>query len=154
MKIDRRKPAVVLFTPVRDASMTAGFRFNSKHSVQQVISVFLLLLCFFDIAIADVFFPGSCEGENEMLRDGAQASTIIEFRQDMFSPANLQQQSQPAPAESTPVEEDCFCCCTHIVPVAFYKFARPLLQTEPIASYPLSIPTAPHTNLFHPPRRA
>ena len=152
MKIDRRKLAVVLFTPEREASMTAGFRFNSKHSVQQVISVFLLLLCFFDLAIADVFFPGSCEGESERLLVGTQASTITE--QGISSPSNLLPESQPAPAKSASGEEDCFCCCTHIVPIAFYKFPRPLFQTEPIASAPLSLPTAPYAEMFHPPRLA
>lgn len=135
--------------------MAAGIlgKQRKRRAFQRAISVLLLLLCFSDLAIADVFFPGSCEGETEMPLVRAQASTTTEFHQGISSLA-LQQESQPAPAESAPVEEDCFCCCTHIVPVAFYKFARPLLQTEPIASYPLNLPTAPHAKLFRPPRRA
>ena len=135
--------------------MAAGILDNQRkrRAGQRVVSLLLLLLCFSDLAIADVFFPGSCEGDSEMPLVRAQSSTTTELHQGISSLA-LQQESQPAPAESTPVEEDCFCCCTHIVPVAFYKFARPLLQTEPIASYPLSVPTAPHTKLFHPPRLA
>lgn len=126
---------------------------KKRRAFQRAVSVLLLLLCFFDLAIADVFFPGSCEGESEMLLVRAQASTITELHQGISSLA-LQQESQPAPAESAPVEEDCFCCCTHIAPVAFYKISRPLFQTEPIASYPLRIPTAPHAKMFHPPRLA
>ncbi len=128
--------------------------FNSKRSGQRAISVLLLLLCFFDIAIADVFFPGSCEGESEMLPVVAVDSATKDLHKIISIRADSQSKNCPTPTESVPGEEDCFCCCTHIVPVAFYKFARPLLQTAPIASSPRNIPTAPQPKLFHPPRLA
>jgi hypothetical protein len=127
---------------------------RKRRALQRGISLLLLVLCFFDLAIADVFFPGSCERESEILPLVTAASTTANLELSNLLITDFQQENRQAPAKSSPGEEDCFCCCTHIVSVAFYKFARPLLQTEPIASYPLSIPTAPHIKLFHPPRLA
>ena len=134
--------------------MIGSWRTNRRklRTLQRNVSLVLVLLCCFDIAIADVFFPGSCEGESEMLTVVAVDSAANDLPQIIFIRADSQSENCPTPTESVPGEEDCFCCCTHIVPVAFYKFARPLLQTAPIASSPLNIPTAPQTKLFHPPR--
>lgn len=120
---------------------------------QRNVSLVLLLFCFYDLAVADVLFPGSCEREGAMIF-GASVSTSAAEQQSIATIGDVTPEPQEAPADSTPVEDDCFCCCTHIVPVENYKFPPLLLQPTPIEAHPGNIPATPVAELFRPPRLA
>ena len=136
--------------------MAVGFLVNrrKRRVMQRAVSLLLLLLCFFDLAIADVLFPGSCERESEMLPFVAVVPTTTELHQGSTTMTDSQQENRQAPTESPSVEDDCFCCCTHLVPVEFYRSSQSLFRSEPITSYLRSLPSAPSAELYHPPRLA
>ena len=126
---------------------------RNQHKWQRNISLLLLLLCFFDMVIADVFFPGSCEREGAMIL-GVSISTSALHQEGFPTITDSKQEQHQSLPDSVPVEDDCFCCCTHIVPVGNYKFPPLLLQPTPIESYPGNIPATPFAELFRPPRLA
>lgn len=127
---------------------------RNKCTLQRAISLLLLLLCFSDLAIADVFFPGLCEGKSEMRAVAIVAPVATAFTPDLTMMAEARQGSQSTPDESPAVEDDCFCCCTHILPIGFYKFSHPPLQLDPLSLHLTNIPSAPVAELFRPPKIA
>ncbi len=132
--------------------MRSGFTNRRKlHTWQRNVSLVLLLFCFYDMAVADVLFPGSCEREGAMMPSSA---TPVSDQQSRSTIADVEQEHHQAPADSMPVEDDCFCCCAHIVPAESYKFPPLLLQPTPIESHPGNIPATPFAELFRPPRLA
>ena len=156
IKLTGEKPLCYCLNVLKGSGMAIGFIVNqrTRRALQRAVSVLLLTLCFFDLAIADVLFPGSCERESEMLPVVVVASTATELHQGSTTITDSQQENRQAPTESSSVEDDCFCCCTHLVPVEFYKPSQPLFHSEPITSYLRSLPSAPSAELYHPPRLA
>lgn len=118
---------------------------------QRSISLVLLLFCCFDIVIADVLSPETCERESAIL---VGIPTSPATTQSLSPIINIPQENQQTPTDSTPVEDDCFCCCAHIVPVEHFKFPPLVVQTTAIAAVPQTLPTSPFTELFRPPRLA
>ncbi|MBS1806606.1 MAG: hypothetical protein JST84_00270 [Acidobacteria bacterium] len=144
------KIIVVVSDRLESADMANGYfiQQRKRHAWQRTISIVLLALCFFDLAITDVFFLGTCEQENEM-RSVAVATTTTQT-----PTVNTQSESEHSqtPGESSGVEEDCLCCCAHIVPVALYKYPHPSLHIAPVISALSNIPSAPSVELDPPPR--
>lgn len=136
--------------------MTVKFLANrrQRRALQRAISVLLLSFCFFDLAIADVLFPGSCDWESEFGSIIVSTSSILELHPGSVTLANAEQENRRAPAESSSADDGCFCCCTHIVPVAFYRPSHPRLPVAPITPFLQSIPSTPPAELYRPPRLA
>lgn len=125
--------------------------FTNRRKLQQWqrnVSLVLLLFCFYDMAVADVLFPGSCEGEGTMIYGSAAEP------QGIATLGDVAPEPQEAPADSTPTEDDCFCCCAHIVPVESYNFPSLLFYPLSIESHPGNIPATTVAELFRPPRLA
>jgi hypothetical protein len=62
---------------------------------------------------------------------------------------------QPDHQPGSGVEEhDCFCCCTHLVPISIVRVADLRIQAEAIPRTLISIPSAPPQGTDHPPRLA
>lgn len=133
--------------------MKSGFTNRRKlHQWQRNVSLVLLLLCCYDLAVADVLFPGSCEREGAMIL-GVSASAAAD-QQGLARIDDVAPEPQEAPADSTPIEDDCFCCCAHIVPAESYNVPPLLFHPSSIESYPGNIPATPVAELFRPPRLA
>lgn len=118
---------------------------------QRNVSLVLLLLCGYDLAVADVLFPGSCE------REGARilgVSISAADQQGLAAIGDVAPEPQEAPADSTPIEDDCFCCCAHLVPAESYNVPPLWFQPPSIKSHPGNIPATPVAELFRPPRLA
>jgi hypothetical protein len=63
----------------------------------------------------------------------------------------------PTPEDSRPHEEDCFCCCAHVLPPALLSAAASpnfLSPAPKIITRKATFPTAPHQPVYHPPRFA
>ncbi len=134
--------------------MRSGFTNRRKlYQWQRNVSLVLLLLCCYDLAVADVLFPGSCEREGAMIL-GASIATTAADQQGLATIGDVAPEPQEAPADSTPIEDDCFCCCAHIVPAENYNVPPLLFQPPSIESHPGSIPATPVAELFRPPRFA
>lgn len=135
------------------SDMTTGhfIQQRKRRAWQRTISLVLLTLCFFDLAIADVLMPGACERESEILSVLVALSPSSALDQNAAALMPTGQHHQ-APSEEEALEEDCICCCAHLVPVAVYKYAQPSLPTTRLVSDPPLIPSAPSVGLFRPPR--
>jgi hypothetical protein len=115
------------------------------------IAIFLLAMAFFDMAIVDLFFPQLC-GDDQVSILGAIPVESSEKIADEFA-ATRNQDPQPAQdSHQSGTDEDCFCCCSHIIPSPHVNVAT--LNCQPRPDDPAIPPfhsSSPH-GVFHPPR--
>lgn len=136
--------------------MVWGFFKSGKQlrAAQRAIALLLLTMTFVDIAIIDVFVPGLCEREGTMI-SLAQAATAVsntnDIPQHIFDTNSTEHQKSSAPS---PIEEDCFCCCAHILPTAFYRLPVLQFSSESTVSMIAFLPSSPPLKTFRPPRLA
>ena len=119
--------------------------------VRRGIAILLLAFAFFDIAIVDVFFPQLCGDEQSLgfVADSVKAPEKITDETVSIS----RHDSRPnRDSSQLSIDEDCFCCCSHIIPGVYVNVAvfngAPQPHDPTIASLPLS---PPH-GAYHPPR--
>jgi hypothetical protein len=121
----------------------------------RAVSIFFLLFTVADIALPQYF----CGGEEV---GGLPLGSVATSPSEAADPGT-EHSAVPAPEDSlpgqvpneVPHEEDCFCCCAHVLPsMAFnasaageLKTAQPPLEQESLPSPPLSLQ-------YHPPRFA
>ncbi len=105
----------------------------------------LLTWALFDFAV-----PGVC------LSDWAEMPPVDRVAESSATPVLLQPAS-PVEPEENPLsrflfEDDCFCCCTHIVPRPHFSVAHIGIKTSH-ANPPEANPVPLYTyQFFHPPR--
>jgi hypothetical protein len=123
--------------------------------------ILLLAFAFFDLAVIDIISPQICNDEFSTIAGAAPAQNAFEeFDQNAPVEAALGAQSslpqQESHSDSSPAstEEDCFCCCSHILPGFSFEYVT--LNTMPRVDIALiaSLPTPPPQDTFHPPRLA
>lgn len=127
-----------------------------KSHLQRGIALFLLIF-----ALSDITSANPCGDElgafplqitDACLTDSASAIAAQQY----FAETAMQSQGTP-PVHSQHHEtgcEDCFCCCSHILPSANFSH-RPVelfLQISDLNK--LVLPAAPPRDTFRPPRRA
>jgi hypothetical protein len=142
--------------------MQSGLRFNlmSPGSLRRGIVVFLLAFAFFDLAVVDLFFPQLC-GDGQASHSLAGPGKSIETAAVDKSTGKIAPElapfvdhgSQPVQdSHQSPVDEDCFCCCSHVIPSSHVNVAAfnypPQLDDQAITPLPLPPPHGP----FRPPR--
>jgi hypothetical protein len=66
--------------------------------------------------------------------------------------ASHKQPSQSS--EPVPANDDCFCCCTHVLPGHFFEVTRLLVTPARADLKHTALPSAPSQAPFHPPRSA
>jgi hypothetical protein len=124
--------------------LTMGFGrhsiFRLQPYIRRGIAVFFLLFTIVDISSPHV----CCEELNGLVESVAQSAAVN---------ASIvhDSRSQP-PAKPSASEEDCFCCCSHVLPslslnMAELDFKSP--ETDPQQDCLL---TPPLSALYHPPR--
>jgi hypothetical protein len=125
------------------------------------MAVLLLAIAFFDLAIIDIISPQICYDEFSTIAGAAPAQNVAEtFDQDAAVEVaigvrnSLPQQDSHSESSPASTEEDCFCCCSHILPCFSVDCITP--NTTPRVNIPLiaSLPTPPPQDTFHPPRMA
>lgn len=123
--------------------------------------ILLLAFAFFDLAVIDIIAPQLCnDGFSTMAGAAPAQNAFEEFDQNATVDAALGARSsspqQDSHSDSSPAstEEDCFCCCSHILPGFSFEYVT--LNTMPRIDIALiaSLPTPPPQNTFHPPRSA
>jgi len=114
------------------------------NRVYRGIAIFFLLF-----TIADLSCPGLCRDEFDDLYPLAQMQSLADTEMSACAD-NTGEPGQPSQRGS--VEEDCFCCCPHLLPV----FLPGTAEVEAILHhYPPrlnNLPTAPPNDTDHPPR--
>ena len=116
-----------------------------------------IVLIFFVMTLADIASPQNCGEDIWRLLKAGPAQVSVQASDD-FSPAasfisaDIQKQQPPSDSDSAPAEDDCFCCCSHVLPGVFFHVDDP--GFAPSVSEPTitALPTAPPQIAFHPPR--
>ena len=138
--------------------MSAGFsiglvRKNHGHLVR-VLVIFFLLHAGADLVMPQYFCSGEEVGSIPVQRDALAviSETDIPTLISVSSPTNSQPEQ---PQEQEPHEEDCFCCCAHVLPGAvigsLVAFDLTSLPSPPGMA---SLPSPPLRGTYHPPRFA
>lgn len=129
-------------------------------SLQRGIASFFLIFTFMDLVLIDLIGQRRCSEEAAALSVVSTTSIVSEDIQENEAPrlASVQNaaHNQPAqPANHKPagaLDEDCFCCCSHLIPGIRMDIA--VLNGSPQPGDPAIrfIPSSPPRGTFHPPR--
>lgn len=128
---------------------------------QRILAVLLLGLASFDLAVIDLIAPQLCNDGFAMKADAAPAQNAVEgfdgnaaVEVAISDQGSLPQQDSHSDSSPASTDEDCFCCCSHILPGCPVNHVT--LNTMPRIDIPLieSLPSPPPQDTFHPPRLA
>jgi hypothetical protein len=114
-----------------------------------LIAILVLLFASAEIS-ADTIWPGLCCEEFCGLAGSYTPYIAVADISDKISAADdstHEDSSSPVPAE-----EDCFCCCTHILPSLRFAVAEPDAEALTSGLANTILPIAPPQSAYHPPR--
>ncbi|HKX33005.1 MAG TPA: hypothetical protein VJ302_35315 [Blastocatellia bacterium] len=128
--------------------------------VRRGIAVFFILFTLADMVAVDIFGPRPCLEDAERLplvvANSAQSNQIPENQPSHLAIIQHTDRNQPLlPGDETPPEqsdEDCFCCCSHVMPGIRVDIATLNCSPQPGEPVKLSLPSSPLRGTFHPPR--
>jgi len=115
------------------------------------IAIFLLAMAFFDMAIVDVFFPQLC-GDDQVSILAPSPAESSEKIADEFAATRNQDQQPAQDSHQSGTDEDCFCCCSHIIPSPHVNVATLNCQPRPEDPEIIPFPSSSPHGVFHPPR--
>lgn len=125
------------------------------------MAVLLLVTAFFDLAVIDIIAPQICNDGFPTIAGAALTQNDAEkFDQDATVEVAMgvrkSSPQQDSHSESSPAstEEDCFCCCSHILPCFSVDYVTPNATPRVNNALIASLPTPPPQDTFHPPRVA
>lgn len=124
------------------------------------VVVFLLLgIASFDLTVVDMISPQRCDDGFSAIADDISVWNAA-GRSDQNAPDKvaiidqppLPQQDSGSGSSPASTDDDCFCCCSHVLPGSPVNHVT--LNTMPRIDIPLigSLPSAPTQDTFHPPR--
>jgi hypothetical protein len=121
------------------------------------IAIFFLIFTFMDLVCIDLLWQRGCAEEATVLTLLSKTSVVSEVIQEngVSGLAQNAAQNQPGhPADDKPagIDEDCFCCCSHLI--HGIRIEVSVLNGSPQPGDPaiLIIPSSPSRGTFHPPR--
>lgn len=124
-----------------------------QGSIHRLIAVLFLLFASADMS-ADIVSPGSCCEELCGLAglNTAYAATADQAPDGIDKISAVDDSTHEESSGSIPAEEECFCCCAHILPGLHFAVAE--LDAEPLTSGLANaiLPIAPPQSAYHPPR--
>ena len=112
------------------------------------IAVFFILFAFTDLSL-----PQICSEElgGRCLQGVSQPGLSDRARELSVSESSGQTEQQPS-QNTEGSSEECFCCCSHIVPGSHFCVDLFELESLVTAAVNHSLPTSSPNNPFHPPR--
>jgi hypothetical protein len=120
-------------------------------NLRRGIAVFLLAFVVFDLAVVDMFSPELCSDEQVSL----SFATPDDSTEDDAGESGAIRNHNPQPSQNShqsPIDEDCFCCCSHIIPSPNVSVAALNCLPQPADPEIGSLPSSPPRDAFHPPR--
>jgi len=103
---------------------------------------------------ADLTVPQFCGGEMG-IRRFVQAASSTGVGSEAASSTDAGESRQDSPSEPTHSDEDCFCCCTHVLPGrAIAPIAVPLVDSVFAGPKKIDLASPPLQGPYHPPRLA
>jgi hypothetical protein len=118
------------------------------------MAVLLLAFAFIDLAVIDIIAPQICNDGFSMIAGAAPTQNDAPVELEIGVRNTLPQRDSHSESSPASTEEDCFCCCSHILPCFSLDYVPP--NTTPRVNIALiaSLPTPPPQDTFHPPRVA
>jgi hypothetical protein len=129
----------------------SDMRFSLHRPVWQKCFAAILLLW----ALADLSVPGLCQSDDDGSQDAqalSQFAGASQVGQQAASVTQLRMASNPGQQSAPSSQEDCFCCCAHIVPAPYFYFASLQRCAASVTFYHFNQVTASAPPLYHPPR--
>ncbi|HEX9002447.1 MAG TPA: hypothetical protein VGB07_21250 [Blastocatellia bacterium] len=117
------------------------------NRVYRGIAVFFLLF-----TLADLTFSGFCCDEFTDLGPSAQTLSLTDTM-TLVDAGERNQRSEPQ-SQSGALEEDCFCCCIHILPVTAQDSSGIAVIQHQYSFRPANLSIAWLNGTDHPPRSA
>ena len=125
------------------------------------VAILLLTIAFIDLSVIDIIAPQICNDGFSTTAGAAPAQNDAEkFDRDATVEVaigvwnSLPQQDSHSESSPASTEEDCFCCCSHVLPCFSLDYVTP--NTTPrvgialIASVPAPPPPVSYTHLTLP----
>ncbi|MEP7271091.1 MAG: hypothetical protein ABI882_06280, partial [Acidobacteriota bacterium] len=145
-------PSSVCYFQRARMTMKLGHNLLRSRRIHRSLAILLLAFAVFDMAIVDTFFPQLCNDEQALT-----ASSTVNEPGRLSTSERLTagtHRSEPTP-DSHPdsLDEDCFCCCSHILPAFAVGEVNPT-EMNLITSLEDSLPSAPSQSTYRPPRNA
>ena len=122
-----------------------------RGCLRRGIAIFLLAFAVFDLGIVDVFFPQRC-GDDQVSVSGASPIKSTEKIADESVAISDRGSQLGRDSSQSSIDEDCFCCYSHIIPVVYTKVAILNDAPHPYDLTITSLPSSPPRDPFHPPR--
>ena len=121
---------------------------SRKRSVwHKGLAAFLLLW-----ALADLSVPGLCKSDNDRSPDAQPIVASVKASQ--AGSQDVVRKAVPGSGQqgTSTFDEDCFCCCSHIVPSAHFQLPAITASVPGLTVYHFEQVTASAPALYHPPR--
>jgi hypothetical protein len=114
------------------------------------VALFFILFTFVDLSM-----PEFCSEElgGRSLPMANSTASFYDSHELSLSPASDHSERNKT-GNSEHADEDCFCCCAHIVPGKRFKVDVVELDSFLSETADISLPTSPPDTPFHPPRLA
>lgn len=121
------------------------------------IAIFLVAFAFFDMGVVDVFFPQLCGDEQtpQSINSPVESTDRSTGTAADNSMAVSNHDSQPTQdSHQSPADEDCFCCCSHIIPTTHVNVATLNFPPRPDDPVITTLPSSSPRGVFRPPRHS
>lgn len=114
---------------------------------QKGLAAFLLLW-----AIADLSVPGLCKSDNDRSPDVQPVVASVNASQ--AGPQDVIRKAVRGSGQqgTSTLDEDCFCCCSHIVPAPHFQLPAIAASLPALTVYHFEQVTASTAPPYHPPR--
>lgn len=133
-------------------------RFSGPGAFVRGVAVFFLIFAFADLAFPQIFCREELGGlPNARAASDAKSYDALRVREESAAAAPTSDDggSRPyEPSREAPQEEDCFCCCAHLLAGVNFRPNVPGALKLSFDPYPDSVPTPPLRGTDHPPRTA
>lgn len=118
-----------------------------RNKLHRAVAIIFLLF-----TLVDIISPDLCEEElsgfpAEELTCAVHADNAPST--DVFSAQSSHNEDNSEPACE---EGDCFCCCSHLIPINHFTLNIEIIQSSPEPPENTRLPSSPPQLTYHPPR--
>jgi hypothetical protein len=118
------------------------------------MAVLLLAIAFIDLAVIDIIAPQICNDGFSTIAGAAPTQNDSPVEVEIGVRNTLPQRDSHSESSPASTEEDCFCCCSHVLPCFSVDYVTPNMTPRVNIALIASLPTPPPQDTFHPPRVA
>jgi hypothetical protein len=113
----------------------------------------MIIFAFVDLTIIDLAFPQLCDSDHSTVSSSLNAINAALSPGEIYAVASTGTDNDRDRHRDPDCEEDdCFCCCSHIVPAIPVNVAALGLKTLAAVAAITSLPSPPPQSTYHPPR--